>query len=234
MSAIDPLSVGIGFIIGAFSGAVGMMVADWFREWRNRLKTPVNLRIDPVLPTKTKIQWLIGFGVAVEQVDDQIKGAYPKCNGRRYPWYVNNHTVDTLNLPIGEEPSWFSPFIITFEYMEYISAEKNVEPISRRKKQSKHGIVLTVQERNSNTIIFSRLYSIPADVTSFKYFKYLNKNLFKINITLIAEQGIKRKRNYNGDFNLSRFDIEKIEKGVPLMNTLNPYFEILIEGNWRT
>jgi hypothetical protein len=42
-----------------------------------------------------------------------------------------------------------------------------------------------------------------------------------------------RSRNYNGDFILKRFDVEKIEKGIPLMDTLICQFELEIIGSWQ-
>jgi hypothetical protein len=219
----------ISYLLGVVSGAGGIMVADWFKDYRNRLKTHVEFKIETPIITSTKVQILIGFGISVEQ-GEALKGAYIRCNGQIYPWYEEGSLKDKTILPVGEQPKWFSPYSVIFEYIDDISAEKTVEPIHKKQKQSNHGILLTVQDRKTNSIVFSQFYSTPTNVKSFK--SMTNKLLFPLSIRLIAEEGIRRKWTYEGEMHLTRFDVHKVDNGVASLDTLTPYFTLAYKPRW--
>jgi hypothetical protein len=215
MSAIDPLSVGIGFVIGAVSGAVGMMVADWFREWRNRLKIRVDVGEDTPIKTATRTQIIVGFGISVEQ-GEKLTNVYPKFNQIRHPWYDRGKPKETVDMLANQDPSWFFPYSITLDYVEDLSKISNVEGILKREEWSNHGVQITVTELITKQVLLSIVSAMPKSTHGFDL--RMHRKICHIRINLVGE-GITRKTNWEADAYLTRLKIGKLEKGVPSLDT---------------
>ena len=224
MSAIEPLSVGIGFIIGVASGALGMMAADWFREWRNRLKPHIEIRDFIVSQTVDKIQRLMAFGISIDQ-GETLHDAYIKLNGQRYKWFEENAYKEKTQLLVGEDSKWFFPYSLTLNYIADLSTQQNISRTGK-KKQSNHGILITIKEVNTTTNLFSKCYEMPIDLSSYHIHLRPKKKLSDLYLTLISED-ITHETKFRADLYFQGLKVGKLEKGIPNLETV--VVEYLIE-----
>jgi len=224
MSAIEPLSVGIGFFIGVASGALGMMVADWFREWRNRLKPHVELSEPIVSQTATKVQRWMAFGISIDQ-GETLHDAYIKLNGQRYKWFEDNAYKEKIQLLVGEDSKWFFPYSLTVDYIADLSTQQNVSRTGK-KKQSNHGILIAIKEINTSTVLFSNCYEMPIDLSSYHLHLRPKRKISTLSLVLISED-ITHETKFRADLYLQGLKVGKLEKGIPNLETV--IVEYLIE-----
>jgi hypothetical protein len=226
MSAIDPLSVGIGFFIGVVSGAVGMMVADWFREFRNRRKLLVSTGNAHVSHNSTSNISAIGFGIRSRQ-GETLQKAYVKCNGKKYDWFVDGKHVPTAKLLNGEEPTWFYPYLLSLEYINDLSRQNVPTIANKHLKKSKHGILVSLRDASSSTVIYSTIISMPLQKNAFNL--VMNRRMTPISVTVI-DDAITKPLSFNSVLYLTRINIGKLTEGVPSMDTIT--CETTVEVPW--
>lgn len=207
----------IGFLVGVLSGAGGLMLADWFREYRSRLKVHVDIAINPIVPPNppNTITSTLGLGIRVDQ-GQFLQNAYVLCNNRKYSWLENDKFIDTKKLLVGENPSWFFPYIMTLEYIEDISGQQNVVSFRKKKDQSKHGVIITLRETTTKTPVFSTVLVMPNKGTALK--QIINRKMIPLSVRIL-DDNVTRPLKFDGAIYLNRLNIGKLANGVPDLNT---------------
>jgi hypothetical protein len=226
MSAIDLLSIGIGFFIGLISGAGGMMLADWFREFRNRRKLLVNTGNAPVSHSSTSNITALGFGISALQ-GKTLQKAYIKCNGKKYDWYVDGKHVSTAKLYVGEAPTWFYPYLLSLEYIDDLTGQKVPTISNKHLKPSKHGILFSLKDLATNAVFYSTIISMPLQKSTFKLI--MNRKMMPISVTVI-DDAITRPLTFTSILYLTRINVGKLTDGVPSMDTIT--CETTVEVPW--
>jgi hypothetical protein len=224
MSASEITAGLVGFVLGCISTAVAKMVADWFREWRNRLIPHIEISEPTVSQAPDKMQRMLAFGISIEQ-GDTLNNAYIKLNGQRYKWFEEKTYKEYMKLLVGEDSKWFYPYSIILDYIADLSNQQNVSR-TRKKKQSNHGILVTLKEVNTNAILFSNCYEMPIDLSSYHLHLHPKRKLSNLSLVLISDD-IKHKTKFRADLYLQGLKVGKLEKGMPNLETVN--VEYLIE-----
>jgi hypothetical protein len=213
----------VTYLAGVLSGAFGKMIADWFADYRRRLKMHVDVDVFPVSRTTVKSESTVGFGISIEQ-GKELSDAYPICNGLRYSWFENGKYLNTAELYVGENPHWFYPYFVTLDYVDDLSKHPTASTDRWMGAQpSNHGILVTVREFSTKNTVFSQIISMPADLPSLKL--SMKRELFKISIKLIGK-GVERKMKFEGTMYLTKMNIGKLDNGVPSMGTVDSEFMV--------
>lgn len=213
----------VTFLAGIVAGVLITVFGEWLNDYRKRLKIHVDLAIQTQVKTATRNAMVVSFGVSILQ-GKELKDAYIKCNGQRYPWYENGKPKDAMQLLVGDDPNWFSPYAILLDYVDDLSSQKDIVRVLKREEQSNHGILLRIQELSKpDNIGFSKCYSMPKNTIALN--QKMHEHLFNAYITLLGE-GIERKMSYNTSITLSRIIIGKLEDGVPSLDTVDCEFTI--------
>jgi hypothetical protein len=142
------------FLAGILAGVVITVFGEWLNDYRKRLKMHVDLTIQTQVKTATRNAMVVGFGVSILQ-GKGLKDAYVRCNGQRYPWYDNGKPKDTMQLFVGDQPIYFSPYAIILDYVDDLSSQKDVVSLIKREEPSNHGILLRIEELSAHTPLFS-------------------------------------------------------------------------------
>jgi hypothetical protein len=214
----------VGFVAGIIIAALGMALADWFREYRNRLKPHIENAHVTTNKTATSSSGVIGFGISIDQ-GETLNAAYVKFNGQRYPWIEGNIKKDEVKLLVGEDSKWFFPYSINLEYISDLSTQQKIA-IAQKKKHSNHGILVKMLEVNTGTVVFSYCFETPKGLASSH--AHMHMKLSKFSLTLLSE-GLTHETKLSGTIYLSGLRIGKLENGVPYLDTTD--FDFTVELN---
>ncbi|MCW4044451.1 MAG: hypothetical protein NWE94_02915 [Candidatus Bathyarchaeota archaeon] len=130
-----------------------------------------------------------------------------------------------MQLFVGEQPIWFSPYAIILGYVDDLASQKNVVRLIKGEEQSHHGIVLKIQDFGKpDNIILSKYYSMPKNTIALK--QKMNERLLDANIILLGE-GVERKMSYNASIILTRIMIGKLEDGIPSLDAVDCEFTVV-------
>jgi hypothetical protein len=210
------------FFAGIFAGVLITVFGEWLNDYRKRLKMHVDLAITTLTKTPTRHSMIIGFGISIEQ-GKELKDAYVRCNGQRYPWYEDGKPKETIQLFVGEQPNWFYPYGIILDYVDDLSSQKNIVGLIKREEQSNHGILLRIEEINKHDVVLSKYYSMPKNSVGFN--QKMHERLIDASMTLIGK-GIERKMSYYTSISISRIIVGKLKDGVPSLDTVDCEFTI--------
>ncbi len=147
-------------------GLLSKVVADYINDYRKRLRFEILPSVETIIKTPVRNLTVIYFGLDLEQGKD-IDNAKVYCNSNRYDWLNEDKSrVAKKKLLVGDPPSWFCPYELTFDYVNELSKRQNVIYNIDQKMNSENGVAITVKELSRNDIVFSRIYSIPKNASS--------------------------------------------------------------------
>lgn len=141
-----------------------------------------------------------------------IKDSRVRCNNINYPWEKGDEKIERKDLYVGDTPSVFFPYQVSWEYVNEIPHPFRANRIIDR-KPSDVGILLTIKEISTQKIVFKESLLIPKDGDKFLMVAEPKKRLtFNTSIRLIGE-GVDDDKDYSVKIELNDLVHQDIKEG---------------------